>query len=305
MSGVVDRSGCARWCGTWWGNLPLGRPRYWTNEEKSLSQRSLWCSPRCRDLALPPIDSSLPGDASVDARPSATASDGHARGYSAPAGGEKPALSSPVAGTASSANVPLGPGPGQRWELPCGCAVDFGSEPRGPREFAISPEVTCRKMAARRHVGWVPHFPWMKASRYIGPTPTDPPATNPPPPAASLPTLPSRQLVGAGAREGEKVLNHIYDLAFGTKRSAAIPSRETRVAGITCPRCLITSAGGDQHLADCPRGDFDPVDGCLSSEAWSVLIRTKLEIRAERRAYLARPFVPSVTDEDLFGKAVR
>jgi hypothetical protein len=68
---------------------------------------------------------------------------------------------------------------------------------------------------------------------------------------------------------------------------------------------LVTSAGGDQHTADCPRGDFSPRDAALTSEAWSAAVRLRLHEDEARRRATARPFIPSVTDEDLFGKAVR
>jgi len=76
-------------------------------------------------------------------------------------------------------------------------------------------------------------------------------------------------------------------------------------AGIKCARCLCTSERGDVHKESCTRRDFLALDANVTSEQWSEQVRLILQVKEELRERRERPFVPSVTDEDLFGKPVR
>lgn len=329
-AGAVDRAGCPEWCGKHYdargvpfrgGDVPMfvvGDHMFFFDAEP------VWCSARCRDLALAPIDSKLAiaegrGGAAGKAKspptpvrqahgtPDAAGGGAIDRPASSPAtpgaqpGGSRNArqdIGAAVAGSASLANVPPpSPAPGQRW-----------LEPHGRYHFDVTEILTID--GQRIIVATSPEYKspqWLSGSfdgyRYIGPTPA-----TPTPSAAASPPCSAPVAMALGSREpctccgGVEYGAITCPLCGGG--GSPVP-KSTRAPGITCRHCLLTSAGGSDHLPACTRNDVLVSDSWLTSETWSTQVRCALERLQDEREKAARPFVPSITDEDLFGKPVR
>jgi len=273
VSRSVDRSGCRWFCGMTGKDIvedprPLGSGvragvNFLAGDRELREDTPRWCSARCRDLALPPLGSCV--EALQD-----FVNDAVRQAYSAC--GIVPA---------SPAKVP--PVPGQRWELHCGCAVDLGGarqEAPFSEYFLLVTPVNCRASDGLLHTGWRPNSE--KLYRYLGPTPTEaaPPAVPLPPPpgvaagAGGAGVLPPKASMSSPSenstlnRQGSSIQtqrdggwcsrcgcgNDALGYAhLDTCRVAPTPApKRKHPAGITCKRCLVTSAKGDAHLEACP-----------------------------------------------------
>lgn len=274
MSGN-DRSGCRPWCGrgrlailaagggvfrgTWYRDDAA-----WGNASVAMDDSARWCCERCRDLALPPVDSSLAPDAPAVSH---HRHGGHAATNNAPAVGEK-------AGTTS----PPSPAPGQRWcmRIPAveTLTVDFIAKCLDCSDVCFTAvPVHGEKYAGRRfHSG-----PPSASDVYLGPTSSPAPT-----PATSTPvTPPPSTVTGVGPPQGyvpcvKGCGNWLHPKSaaagiecwtcFGEPFSDTL-KRLKRVCpdweppavvkpkaqpGIKCTRCLTTSEAGDIHLDACP-----------------------------------------------------
>jgi len=339
MSAVVDRSACRPWCGMSAEDIhgtPLAKDYIESADFTAGVVGNLlrWCSSRCRDLRLPPVASTIPvadarGEGACDPGPMTAL-----RGKSGtPARDERSVSAGGL--SASPVNVSPAPAVGQRWRHRNG-DVDFDTVP------ARSGTATVRlslKVARNIHgaIGEVfEHFDWDEFfghATYLGSTPPPSPApatpdaapVSPPAVAASgcRPPLSYMPCPSQGCRNWMAGNQRSCWTCFGEPSSQRGKDRKIQQpdwtppadakpvtkpkapAGIKCARCLCTSERGDVHMESCTRSDFRALDASLTSEQWSAQVRLILQVKEDLRERRERPFVPSVTDEDLFGKSVR
>jgi len=145
---------------------------------------------------------------------------------------------------------------------------------------------------------------------YLGPTPSPAPTQQPPAPAAAPPSSPA---AGAGVPccplcEGSVsdapgwlvCIGNGSDNGLGGCGWTAGEARKCARNGCTVP------ADPDSNYCqpECSRIAAEQIRQRIS-ERWAAAVAAKLEDNARERAELARPFAPSVLDDDLFGRPVR
>lgn len=280
-AGAMDRAACKAFCGHMGGSEVYARAAEHVFDGGAFARPDFamlhgtsprWCSDRCRDLALPPLEA-------------------------------KPA-------------APPSPAPGQRWRSSMTLFVYDVIEACPQRGWHLQ---AVRGDGQDGYDEWITRLTSPRFV-YLGPTPATPTPSAIAPPASHAPgvmALGSRPL--SSARAIQEQVDLLNSRAFGVtgidcghkERTgyAVLPRQEapkpTRVPGITCRHCLLTSAGGKDHLPACTRNDVLTADSWLTSEAWSTQVRRALERIQDEQEKAARPFVPSITDEDLFGRPAR